>query len=231
MLYLGGKERIGRQVSRAILARTEKRHSYLEPFFGGGSSYRFLAPYFAESRVGDIHPDLMVMWQAAKDGWQPPTSLSYAEYNRVRYIDSPNELKGFAGFACSFGGKWFGGYAKNAKEQNYAEPQSYRVSRIGNLLKVLDTMIVCATYDAWEPKDSVVYCDPPYAGTTKYSISGFNTKRFWRIMDYWVEKGASVFVSEYDAPVHWNAILEIEVPCKVSGTGTNGSRRERLFTR
>ena len=43
----------------------------------------------------------------------------------------------------------------------------------------------------------VIYCDPPYAGTAKYSKDGFNHAEFWQ----WVRDCPHcVIVSEYSAP-------------------------------
>jgi DNA adenine methylase len=231
MLYLGGKDRIANRIARAILDSTPKRHSYLEPFFGGGSSFLRLAPHFKETRAGDLHADLIAMWHAAQDGFRFPRTISEQEYREYKRTKSPHPLKGFAGFATSFGGKWFGGYARNAQAKNYAEPQADSVEKIGYLLGRKQTMVCHASYEAWNAKDYVVYADPPYAGTTSYKVKEFDSSRFWKTMDSWVEGGASVFVSEYNAPAHWKCILRIELDCLVEGFGGNGTRVERLFTR
>jgi hypothetical protein len=63
------------------------------------------------------------------------------------------------------------------------------------------------------PPESIVYCDPPYAGTTGYggaktdvelgeslSLNTWNRSAFWRWADKLVEAGQRVFVSEYSGP-------------------------------
>jgi site-specific DNA-adenine methylase len=63
------------------------------------------------------------------------------------------------------------------------------------------------------PPGSIVYCDPPYAGTTGYggakteinegeslSLNTWNRAAFWRWADKLVEAGQRVFVSEYNGP-------------------------------
>ena len=229
MLYLGGKTRSGREIAKCILSLTPHRTHYLEPFFGGGSSCIHLAPQFEDVRVGDVHTDLILMWQAVQEGWRAPLHVTNEEYNQLKYKE-PSALRGFAGFACSFGGKWFGGYARDGTDESlysYAKPQAYRIDEIGSILRLSKAMILNVSYEQWTHKKGVVYCDPPYAGTTRYA-GGFDSARFWKTMDKWTEEGATVFVSEYKAPSHWEQVWESTIFCKVSN---RGARTERLFWR
>ena len=58
-----------------------------------------------------------------------------------------------------------------------------------------------ADYRTFNPEPgTLVYCDPPYANTTGYSLGGFNHDEFWKTMRSWSSNGAVVLVSEYDAP-------------------------------
>ena len=239
MTYLGGKDRLAHLIAKCILAYTAKRDSYLECFFGGGNSYRYLASEFNESKVGDIHADVIAMWQAVKDGWLPPEYVNEAEYYRVKKLPSPDPLRGFVGFSCSFGGKWWGGYARdfgrnneNATNRNFAEAQCRNVDSIGSLLRLNDTMILPVDYSSWSPSSyTVVYADPPYANTTHYK-NHFNSKRFWEVMDQWAERGVSVFVSEYAAPDHWKVIGEFSHSCSLHTVKHEATERvERVFTR
>lgn len=50
------------------------------------------------------------------------------------------------------------------------------------------------------PPGAVVYCDPPYAGTTAYSSTGqFDYREFYRTLQQWAQ-ARSVYVSEYAVP-------------------------------
>lgn len=76
----------------------------------------------------------------------------------------------------------------------------------------------------------VIYCDPPYEGTTEYKDGDFPHEQFWKIAQRWAESGAKVFVSEYNAPVGWEAIWE--KPLR-SGVSVKAAERhvalEKLF--
>lgn len=80
------------------------------------------------------------------------------------------------------------------------------------------------------PDNSIIYCDPPYQGTTKYN-KGFDYRRFWYWCNKMVKLGHKVFVSEYNAPPDWKCIWSKEV--NNSLTKDTGSKKgtEKLFTK
>lgn len=230
MRYLGGKSKLGKQIASAILAHTDRRGDYYEPFLGGGNTFEHLAPRFARLFASDVHEDLMLMWQAAGDGWKPPVSLSEEEYLRLRK-EPPSALRGFAGFGSSFGGKWWGGYAR------FKGPWKIDFDYVGATARCIERLAptmhrAClrrCSYDEWSPAPgSVVYADPPYEGTTEYKNNvPFDHHRFWEIMREWSQRGVDVFVSEYRAPDGWRAIWSKDRPCRLKNMETRD--REQLF--
>ena len=71
-----------------------------------------------------------------------------------------------------------------------------------------NTTFTCKNY--WEfdfEPNSIIYCDPPYIGTTGYNGQTFDFEKF----DAWVEemknKGIKVYISEYTN--HNNAWREV----------------------
>lgn len=228
MQYMGGKHRIGKHIAKAILAYTNKREHYYEVCLGGGKSIVHLAPHFRHVHAGDVHEDLMLMWKEAANGWVPPSSITEDDYRRLRR-ESPSALRGFVGFGCSFGGKWWGGFARNKERRNYAEAASKSVQSIGSLLKSCNVDLRIASFHDWIPEqNAVVYADPPYFGTTKYSVP-FDHELFWKTMNEWSNRGVSVFVSEYVAPSNWKSIWTMNKRRTVSG-GTGSMTTEHLFT-
>jgi DNA adenine methylase len=119
--YVGGKKTIARWVRDVVAAQRGDSGTYIEPFVGGGSVYAAVAPSFPRAGFGDLHPDLIALWAAVAEGWLPPENISEDDYRTVR-AGPVCALRGFVGFGCSFGGKWFGGYARAPKtpERNYA---------------------------------------------------------------------------------------------------------------
>jgi DNA adenine methylase len=201
MQYLGGKFRIARELSKVILDATPERSLYWEPFIGGGNVFEHLAPHFARAIGSDIHPDLMLMWQALQDGWIPPDSISETEYAALKHAE-PSALRGFAGFGCSFGGKWFAGYARGDQKRNYATNARNTLARQNSAWSATNVTFRCMDYAEFDPAaGAVIYCDPPYAETTGYkSTPSFDHPKFWETAARWAAQGCHVFVSGYQAP-------------------------------
>lgn len=207
MQYLGGKSRIAKEIANVILDRALERWMYVEPFLGAGAVAAELAPYFSVAQLSDASPDLIALWQALKDGWQPPEQVSQEDYDAQRNAEI-SALRGFVGYGCSFGGKWFGGYARDPKHgRNFARTAN-------NLLTKRIAALDNAEFSTSDYRDipvfsgSVVYCDPPYRSMTGYArLAGFDSDEFWKRAEFW-SKDATVFVSEYQAPKGWLSVWQ-----------------------
>lgn len=233
MRYLGGKSRIAPLIGSAMMrylgGKSTKR--IIEPFIGGGGVTPILCGIAEQVSAFDTHPDLCFMWQGLLDGsFTPPDHVTLEEYKAAK-LQEPSALRGFIGFGCSFGGKWFGGYARTAKGD---ESKSYALMSKRSLAKSLQWMVnvtvAQADYRALEiqPGD-VVYADPPYVGTTTFGVV-FDTKEFWEKALRWDTEGAIVFVSEQTAPSAWAPLWEKPVIRSLRGKAV-GSTTEKLFVR
>lgn len=224
MQYLGGKSRLSKPISE-IINQYSKNKTFVSLFCG---SCAIESKVESKSKIlNDSHRYLISMFRAIQDGYQIPENISKDEYERIKNNKDENEaLTGFVGFACSFGGKWFGGYAhlKNYTEKNYA---AYSRNSLLKKMKGLDNAIfICKDYkDVYIHQDSVVYCDPPYIGTTSYSNSKkFNHDEFWDYMRKISEQN-TVFISEYTAPDDFVSIWE-----KVQTTKLDARKKSNIFT-
>lgn len=236
MRYVGGKSKIARNIASVILENTSNRSLYLEPFIGGGSVLARIAPHFAQSLAGDAHEDLILMWQAAINGWVPePTT--YERYQELRYSRIPSAERGFAGFGGSFGGRWFEGFARGGfngnTPRNHQAESSRAVARIAEAVSGVGTSFECRDYRSWELNDGghVVYCDPPYAGSLHdYKTGAFDTEEFWDYAARWSKSGNDVFVSEYVAPPGWVSVWSAQKrQSLVIGSLERGMRTEHLW--
>lgn len=124
---------------------------------------------FSRKILNDRHKYLIAMLQGVQNGYNLPESITPEEYRYIRdHKDEDPALAGFVGFGCSFGGKWFGGYARNASGTNYAL-QSKR-SLLKDMATLQDAHFVCEDYRrVCIPPGAVIYADPPYNNTTGYS--------------------------------------------------------------
>ena len=207
MQYMGSKNRIAKHILPIMLAERKQGQWWVEPFVGGAN----MIDKVEGNRMGnDSNEFLIALLIAMRDGYIPPTDISKELYYAIksRPADYPKELVGFVGFLCSFGGKWWGGYAFNKKGDNYAE----RGSRcIVKQAKNLDGVVFkFGSYLELEiPENSLIYCDPPYADTCKYK-DDFNHDIFWNWCRTQAKRGHTIFISEYSAPNDFVCVKEIK---------------------
>jgi DNA adenine methylase len=229
VMYLGGKARIARHLSGVILATVPTRESYWEPFVGGANMFQVMAPRFAHAVGSDIHPDLIEMWQAVARGWLPPSEVSEAEYRAFKSAVHFSPERAFAGFACSYGGKWFGGYARVGEKPgkrcgSFASSGHRVIAKMAPNIKHAE--FYCADFRELIPRaGSVIYCDPPYADTTKYGVGDFHQGELVDAAWRWSESGCHVFVSEYKFPAG-ELVWERETDRSVGG---HARAVERLY--
>jgi DNA adenine methylase len=230
MQFMGGKARIARRLEAEIRIRSAGRTAFIEPFLGGAHVLPLLRDGFSYRGAGEVHEDLALLWQEARDGWVPPEAVSRELYASLRHAP-PSALRGFVGYGCSFGGKWFGGYASNARGDDFCGAARRGVLRKAAGLE--GSLIHQRDYREWTPDAStVVYCDPPYAGTTPYTgAPGWQPLAFWGVMEKWVAAGAIVLVSEYTAPEGWDTALEFPVKVSLRKDSNTLTATEKLFVK
>lgn len=112
----------------------------------------------------------------------------------------------YVGFSMSFGGKWFGGYRRDEKNSKGCVKNMETQSR-----RSYESLLAQAKFlvgiefqnvEYWNleiPPQSIIYCDPPYKGTTGYKDS-FDHDKFYDWLREKHKEGHTVFVSEYSMP-------------------------------
>lgn len=232
MQYMGGKAKIARRVVQAIMADTADRRVWYEPFVGGGNVLEYAAPNFRISVASDAHEDLILMWRHVSGGGDLPEFVSREEYQALRHAE-PSWLRGYAGFGASFGGKWFGGYGVSPRDGEVVHASRRAVRRQAEVFAAAGVRFVHAPFGVHHPPaGTVVYCDPPYAGTTGYDkkLGSFDYRFFYETLMKWAVD-SSVYVSEYAIPA-WVSAREIwsrEKRNVLDGASNNRVAVERLF--
>lgn len=207
MQYQGGKAKIASEISSVMLDSTSRRGRYVEPFLGAASVFERMAPNFTSSVGNDALPELVALWEGVYQGWVPPDSISEKEYEALRFAPiSP--LTGFASIAMAFGGRVWGTFARDPRGQDFCGAGKRSVLRTQKRLKGAKCEFTLGDYrDVDVGPEDVVYCDPPYVGTAGFRLlEKFDTDAFWQTARTWAELGATVFVSEQNAPLGWDVV-------------------------
>lgn len=112
MQYQGGKSRIAGAIAAKIRELHPAATEIWEPFCGGGAVTLALAKAGFRVHASDNHEDLILMWQALMRGeTEPFADVTEAEYATLKTA-LPSARRGFVGFGASFGGQWWGGFAR-----------------------------------------------------------------------------------------------------------------------
>lgn len=223
MQYLGGKARISKELGAVIKDHVGDKPIW-EPFVGGANMVSVLGTSVAT----DSHVALISMYQALYAGWEPPDTLSLEEYQQCRELPDTDPLKAFAGFGCSFSGKYFGGYARNNRGDNYARATANALKKL--LKQSPHTEWYVGDFCSVSVSDVVeyaVYADPPYAGTTGYSQE-INHSAFWAKCQELAAE-TIVLVSEYTCPVEHTLVWEHTRHLEMRSKQGREARTERLF--
>ena len=228
MKYMGSKNRIANDILPLMLKDRKEGQYWVEPFVGGAN----MIDKVTGNRIGsDLNKYLIACLQSIADGRIPNAKWSESLYNDIKnnkdkYIAS---ITGYAGFALSYGGKWFGGWRRDKiGKRNYVLEAHKNAVKQQPKLKGIE--FASCSYDELSiPSNSIIYCDPPYQSTTKYK-DDFDHNKFWAWCEQKVKDGHTVFVSEYNAPDNWKCIWEKEIVSSL--TQDTGSKKaiERLFT-
>ncbi|WAX07884.1 DNA adenine methylase [Bacteroides phage BK687P6] len=235
MKYMGSKWRIAKHILPIILEGRKDGQHYVEPFCGGCN----MIDKVPGNRIAnDSNPYLIAMWEALSWGWDPPKIIEREYYRDVRTCYRQNSDKypmhyvGWVGFMGSFRGTFFGGYTGHSVMDASAGVVDYIGRAVRNILAqapLLDgVQFTNRSYaDMIIPPNSIIYCDPPYAGVTKYAYS-IDHEKFWAWCREKVAEGHNVFISEYNAPDDFVCVWEQEVRVCVD-PGTSKQAVEKLF--
>lgn len=231
MKYMGSKRRIAKYILPIILKDRKPGQWYVEPFCGGCN----VIEYVDGKRIANDYNEYVVeMWNALVNrNWQPPTEITEEQYNHIKANKEqyPKELVGFTGIAMTFGATWFGTYARDKRHDNY--PKKRAMEGRKNLMKQVErlqgTIFTSSSYcDIALPKNSIIYCDPPYEGVAGYKDK-FNHTAFWQWCREKTKEGHSVFISEYNAPNDFECIWQSELKTNMNAKYET-KPVEKLFT-
>lgn len=239
MRYLGGKARIAKH----LVAALPDADRVWEPFCGGLNMTLELAKRYPAVVATDLHPGPIALGLALQAGWEPPIEVSEADHQGARNLSDWDPLKAFIGFGCSFAGDYFSGFTP----EKIRPDNSHRSGPSGQLCEspakaaaafckrirphLARIAFMHMSFLTREPIGGfLIYCDPPYGGTTGYTTGGFDHDRFWDCCAGHVRAGSRVFVSEYsDPPIPARLVWSKERRQMMRSSGGQAVKTEKLF--
>ena len=233
MKYMGSKARIAKHILPIMLAECEKHGitTWVEPMVGGGNMIDKVPDNF--ERVGyDLNPHTIAALVGIRDSVDNlPDEITESYYNSVKG-NKPDGFTSLIRFGASFGGKFENGYARGKSADG--TPRNYWAETKRNAIKqspkIQNVQFICDSYENLDFENCLVYCDPPYQGTTGYKTGAFDHDKFFD----WCREQAKrniVFVSEYNAPEDFECVWQGEIKTNFSSTRKKATHNavEKLF--
>lgn len=212
MRYIGGKHRQGKKIGSFITPHVSDR-TYVEPFAGAMGVARHVLPHTTHAILSDISKPIMDMWEHLVQISIPeleqllPDDITEDVYADVRNNpkDFPPWMEAYVASGMSFGGKWWGGYARDSRGGESLSAGRLKRSVIAKVKDIQKGRIISwesGSYDSLDiPHNSVIYCDPPYIGkTVGYKDKGFDHPAFWQWCRNKVADGHILIATEFNAP-------------------------------
>lgn len=231
MKYRGSKLRLARHIVPILMDGHDDTKPYVEPFVGGGN---LMAQVPASIRWGNDTASYAIelLDAIANRGYTPPEVVTEEQYRAAKaepWMYCP-EYIGFLAYSCSYGGKFWGGYARSSNnsgtKRNHAAEQVRQLKRQAEGLKGVHFTSVDYR-DLQIPDGSTIYCDPPYQGTTSYR-GDFDHDLFWEWVDV-KSQTCRVFVSEYEAPDWCEVVWQGRITSSLTKNTGAKYGQEKLF--
>ena len=236
MHYYGGKYRTGKEIAEILkkITRQIKINGYIEPFCGALGVMRHMTNDYYPCYAFDGCEDLILLWKAIQDNSFKKPEMTEKKWLELKYSTIPSALRAYAGFGCSFSGRWFSTY-----DQKYSKNID-RNQQVYNSIINISISNVTFCYKDYkkhlkkiENGGYLIYCDPPYAESlNKHKASSFNfdSNEFWNIMRKWKLWGNIVVISERHAPRDFTCIWKKKIAnLHVDNLGKKNEYEDKLF--
>ena len=211
MKYMGSKNRIAKHLLPTMLAECEKRGitKWVEPFVGGANMIDKVPDSF--ERIGyDLNNHVIHALIDIRDNAEGLPELFTAEDRKYWRDQKPQPLKSWACIVTSFGSDLKGGYAREKGSDETTFCGYGKRNALKQSPKIQNVQFICDSYENLSFENTLIYCDPPYAGTSGYKTGAFDHDKFFN----WCREQSRnnvVFVSEYNAPDDFECVWQGEI--------------------
>ena len=230
MKYMGSKRRIAKYILPIMLEEAHRKGitTWVEPFVGGANMIDKVPSSF--NRIGiDYNPHTIAALIAIRDHVDELPTTVTEEYFKSLKNTKPSPITSWIRIACAYGGLFGNGIARGGVGRNYSKEAVNNALKQSPLIQGVE--FISGSYDEYSYfENCLIYCDPPYEGTTSYKTGVFDHSKFWDWCRVMSEKNL-VFISEYNAPSDFDCIWEGGVKTNFASqrTGATHNAVERLF--
>lgn len=231
MKYMGSKNRIAKHLLPIMLAECEKHNitKWVEPFVGGANMIDKVPDHF--DRIGyDLNDHVIYALIDIRDNVNSlPDAVSEEEYKCYKGRKAES-ITSWIRFACGYAGIFESKLAIDGRVGRKMAAEQARINALKQTPKIQNVKFICESYENLDFKNCLIYCDPPYQGTTGYKTGSFDHDKFFD----WCRKQAKkniVFVSEYSAPDDFIEVWQGEIKTNFASTRKKATHNavEKLF--
>ena len=232
MSYVGGKARGSSRILSILNSPQFNNMNYVEPFVGYGHILHRVKNKQSYA-ASDANCLLMTLLQAVQCGTPLPT-ITRERYTQLKAAKDDTSLeRAVASFQYSWNGKEWGGFVdtytrRDGRVDDIPASRAKHYAKLHASPGFQNATLTRCDYRTLRPKNSLVYCDPPYRHTTGYKTGTFDHDEFWQIMREWSEDNI-VFISEYTGPSDFVCVASSPKSSCLAGGHRQTARVERLF--
>ena len=214
-----------------MLAECEKHDvtKWVEPFVGGANMIDKVPSSY--ERIGyDLNDHCIHALIDIRDNVEGlPDSVS-EDYYRSLFGLKPAPINSWIRFMLSFGGKLDNGYAREKGSDETTFCGYGKRNALKQSPKIQNVQFICDSYENLDFRNCLIYCDPPYQGTSGYKTGAFDHEKFFE----WCRQQAKnniVFVSEYNAPDDFECVWQGEIKTNFASQRKSAAHNavEKLF--
>lgn len=229
---MGSKNRIAKYLLPIMLEEAKKHNitTWIEPFVGGANMIDKVPKEF--KRIGyDINNHVIKALIGIRDNVNSlPENITEEDYKSYKGLEA-DVVTSWVRIACSFAGIF---ESKLASDKTGLRNYSKEAKR--NALKqspnIQNVVFLCDSFENLSFENSLIYCDPPYKGTTSYKTNPFPYEKFYEWCKEMKSKGNLIFISEYEMPIEFKEIWQGEIKTNFASTRKKATHNaiEKLFT-
>lgn len=226
MVYVESKRRLAKYLKPIIESYLKEGMKYLEPFVGGAN---MISEINWDKKIGaDINAPLINLLIHFRDNDVKYFNVSKEQYDfwKQKFKNGEKDwVVGYVGFLTTYLSKFFGSYDDRESKRLNLFKNLYKQSRSDNFKNI---KFINASFEKLKISNSLIYLDPPYQNTTKYTYTNkLDYDLLWQKCWEWSQDDNIILLSELEAPEFFTCIFE--KPIKYVLGGNVCEKIEKLF--